>query len=1548
MKKFIITLIALLSLALPALAENTCGLVAVKTDEGVFLSWNMTGEGNEYAIYRGDEKIAETALTNYTDVGADGSEKYRIDSFAPVSVWDKQYLEIPINVPKATKEGVSYSANDASVGDLDGDGEYEIVLKWDPSDSKDSSNNGTTDKVYIDAYKMDGTMLWRIDLGVNIRAGAHDTQFLVYDLDGDGCAEVAFRTADGVIDGQGNVIGDPNAVWTNNWSGKNLEGPLWVSVFEGKSGKELARTPFDPQSTEPSTLIFGDDYGNRSERYNACIAYLDGENPYMVFQRGYYGGRADKGPGRTVIAAYSYKDGKIEKLWRFDTMDEGNEQYIGQGNHNISVGDADGDGKDEIFTGSLTLDHNGDVLWCSFMGHGDAMHLGDFDPDREGLEFFAVHEDSTKNQSFGFTVFDAATGEVLQSRSAGKDTGRGVIANVGPFGGNYVAWAGAGAGKVNSLGEDCGNLEFNSMNFRIYWDGDLYDELLDGTCIFKVNSEGKQETIFDSSKDGCVSNNGTKSNPCLQADILGDWREEVIWRTADSSALRIYTTTIPTEFSIMPLMTDHVYEMGVVWQNSSYNQPPHLGYYLGGIVELTIDSDTAKVNGQTLPLDSAAYISNGRTMVPLRFIAEAMGANVSYEDETVTVKSSNKTITMKIGSEEYSVNGEKKSLDSATEISNDRTMVPVRAIAEALGMSVLWDDAQKKVTVKRGEEQSVNENEDKNVKIFIAGDSTAQSYRDNMAPQAGWGQMLNLFFDDSVTIVNRAMAGRSLKSFFNEGRWTSILEEAQQGDYVIIQFGQNEGAWNKPERYISHEDFAVMLEEEYIKPALEKGLIPVIATQTQGHWFDANTNLIGEESDNVSYASLLRDAAEKYNLTLLEVYGKSRALENKMGEEESRKLHLYAEPGEYDKYPDGVSDNTHFSYYGAFEIARIVAQELEQIDDLKERRIDEDVQISSFDGEYTFDVRQYLNKAQEISVAIRSEDGAEVSVNGSTVLSKSCTDREFVTYIPIGDGKITVKSSAFATVEVSPVWEVTEEGGIDTAKEELFLDIPDGEYDFTFEKLDNERGNIYINSLLVGANVDMYGTVGVPEGTVYKYKGFEVTNGAKITVNQRTSSLKSVKASKTPSIFDRKTRIFVGGDSTLCNYYPKIPSLPESEIAGGTVRTGWAQLLDRFVSDEYEVVNLASSGDWAKDWKDCIFPTVEEEGKEGDVLIIQFGINDRNRDDKKTETMKDALKYMIEECRKKGITPILVKPQPSVGYSWGSAGDFEKPNGNNGGFFDAVWEVAEETNCDYVDLYSLAAEHFAEVGRDYVSRNYQLWNSEKDEIEDKLHISFAGAKKICSLFAEEAERQGLLKTDGYYSVTKIDSDVYLFENGEKAKIYNDSDEYKDVTVGNETVTIAPRFEVNIKNAGDMSVKASSVKKSATALSYYVIKNVGTGKALAVVDGTLKAVDEENASTWYLKQIGGNDTYALQETESRKVIDVPALSTESGVSLIVYSANYGDNQKWTTSETEDGYFTIVSRSSQLYMEQSDEGVIQNSASGSDNQKWQIVEVEKNEN
>ena len=568
------------------------GLVGVKASDGVFLSWRLLGTEEldmPFDIYRDGVKITETPIvssTNYLDVDGTENSEYYIRAITigegknpskTVTVLKNNYLSIDLQKPEGgvSPDGVAYeySANDASVGDVDGDGEYEIILKWDPSNSKDNSQDGYTGNVYMDAYKLNGKRLWRIDLGKNIRAGAHYTQFMVYDLDGDGKSEIACKTADGTIDGKGKIIGNPNADYRNS-KGRVLDGPEYLTVFDGRTGKVMDTVDYDPPRGKVED--WGDNYGNRNDRFLASIAYLDGKTPSLVMGRGYY--------TRLTMAAYNFKNNKLEKLWRFDSNDKGNEAYAGQGNHNLSVADVDNDGKDEIIYGACAVDDNGKGMYTTGLGHGDAMHLGDLDPERPGLEVFVVHEEkgtySADGKGAGAEMHDAATGQIIWKQATTKDTGRGLSADIDP---RYIGeeqWGSAGTKLHTAKGDIISDTSPTAMNFAIWWDGDLSRELLDGNKIYKWDYEnGVLNNILTA--DGSESNNSTKATPCLQADILGDWREEVIWKTEDSSELRIYTTTDLTEKRIYTLMHDPVYRLGIAWQNVAYNQPPHTSFYLG-------------------------------------------------------------------------------------------------------------------------------------------------------------------------------------------------------------------------------------------------------------------------------------------------------------------------------------------------------------------------------------------------------------------------------------------------------------------------------------------------------------------------------------------------------------------------------------------------------------------------------------------------------------------------------------------------------------------------------------------------------------------------------------------------------------------------------------------------------------------------------------------------------------------------------------------------------------------------------------------------------
>lgn len=617
------------------------GTVAVKTKDGVYLSWRLLGTENydtAFDVYRDSKKIATISdSTNYTDTQC--GESYTIvPSGKPVSagkavtVWDEQYITLPLDRPTGgtSLDGVeyTYSPNDVEPADVDGDGEYELILKWEPSNSfdsgKDAHHNGN---VYIDCYEMDGTKLWRIDMGININAGAHFTQIAAYDFDLDGKAELAFKTAPGTKDGQGKFVSEASSIEEiketdnsadyrhsegreNDTGGRVLSGPEYYTVFQGDTGAALDTVYYPHPRGRVSA--WGDNWGNRSERYLTAVAYLDGQRPSMIAWRGYY--------AKTTATAYNLVNKKLVQVADFDTSTDGNGRYAGNGNHNLTVGDVDNDGCDEIICGSLCLDDDLSVLWCSGRGHGDALHLADYDPTHEGMEYFSVHEDygggritgSTngndgKQLLGGMTLYAAEDGTELFHEDGYGDTGRGMMANVGYGDGYFELW---GAGNFVSHGDT--NVEKvkyspDSTNFRIFWDGDLYDELLDGTggggSQIKISGGGEKGRVQSLRNVSTI--NGTKNNPCLQADLLGDWREEIVAKGSDSSLL-IYTTTIPTEHKLYTLMHDRAYRMQVASQNSAYNQPPHISYYVS---EDNDEYDARK---------TAAYVStvhNGETAV---------------------------------------------------------------------------------------------------------------------------------------------------------------------------------------------------------------------------------------------------------------------------------------------------------------------------------------------------------------------------------------------------------------------------------------------------------------------------------------------------------------------------------------------------------------------------------------------------------------------------------------------------------------------------------------------------------------------------------------------------------------------------------------------------------------------------------------------------------------------------------------------------------------------------------------------------------------------
>ncbi|WP_437730171.1 rhamnogalacturonan lyase [Sorangium sp. So ce1335] len=557
----------------------------MRSGEGNFISWRLMGyedPGIGFNVYRDGTKVNDAPITdstNYVDAGAPGSAKYTVravidgveqgdsantrDGEPGTPTWERNYLTIPLQTPN------NYEAGDASPGDLDGDGDYELVVK-EQNSPRDPSQDGRTGQPKLAAYDTDGTFLWRIDLGINIRESEHTTPFVVYDLDGDGRAEIAVKTAPGTRDGKGAFLhtgpaaDDDDARDYRNGAGKILSGPEYLTIFSGVDGSELATIAYHAPITSGS---FGDNNGNRSDRYNASLAFLDESGqPSAVMQRGYY--------ARTTFGAYNYRDGKLSLAWSFDSSAGGNGAYGGKGAHSMMVADTDGDLRQEIIPGAATIGPDGKGK-CAVngVGHGDALHITDLVLSRPGLEVFQPTEAGGQP---AYYVRDANTCEILWRgpNSEGEGPGRGAAGDITPDSPGGEAWTNTAGLFSAESGRNIGSRP-RQVNFLIWWDGDESRELLDGNTVTNFDGEGRGFTA-----NGCTSINGSKSVPTLSADLFGDWREEVVFLCGNS--LRIYTTDQVTRRRIHTLMHDPQYRANVSAQNASYNQPPHTSFHIGG------------------------------------------------------------------------------------------------------------------------------------------------------------------------------------------------------------------------------------------------------------------------------------------------------------------------------------------------------------------------------------------------------------------------------------------------------------------------------------------------------------------------------------------------------------------------------------------------------------------------------------------------------------------------------------------------------------------------------------------------------------------------------------------------------------------------------------------------------------------------------------------------------------------------------------------------------------------------------------------------------
>lgn len=575
------------------------GTVAVPTTGGVLVNWRITG--SEYAkdatynLYRGTKQIASgLKVSNHVDAESNG-EGYSVAAViggveqsrsTAVKTLAKQYFTIPVRAIGGAFD--KYEINDASVGDLDGDGQYEIVIKRLSIDDTPAA----TTYHYLEAYKLDGTFMWAINLGPNM-INKVEVNFLVYDLDGDGKAEVATRTSDGFTDGTGKNIGDRDgdgkvsyrATASLNSSYYRIHGPDYISIFEGKTGKEIAWGPYigrDPLSQWGTAGMNDGQLSHRAEKCMWSVAYLDGVNPSFVISKGIY--------HRIKLEAWNFRDGKLAKQWAYDTDPSGvATNYTGSGYHNFIVGDVDGDGKDEIMYGSMGVDENGKGLYSTGFGHGDAQHLADINPDIKGLEHFACLEGANGSTIPGLSLRNASSGAIQWKLNADGDIGRCMTADIDETSKGYEMWGSEGSGIYSSTGKLISTTQPTtagggaSYNFGIWWDGDLMRELLDRTVITKWNATNKGTdrvaTLYNIAS--IAANNDTKSNPSLQADIVGDWREEAVFRNADNTGLVVFVTPFSTAQRMYTLMHDPNYRTAISWQQNSYNQPPNLGFHFG-------------------------------------------------------------------------------------------------------------------------------------------------------------------------------------------------------------------------------------------------------------------------------------------------------------------------------------------------------------------------------------------------------------------------------------------------------------------------------------------------------------------------------------------------------------------------------------------------------------------------------------------------------------------------------------------------------------------------------------------------------------------------------------------------------------------------------------------------------------------------------------------------------------------------------------------------------------------------------------------------------
>ena len=897
------------------------GVIAVRQSPAeVFVTWRFLTEDPDnikFNVFRDGVKVnakpvagvtyfvdanASTAAARYEVRPASGKGKsgsFTLPADAPTG-----YLPIALDIPDPSfmpigGQGV-YSPNDCSVGDVDGDGEFEIFLKWDPSNSRDNAHNGYSGEVYIDCMKLSGERLWRINLGRNIRAGAHYTQFIVYDLDGDGCAEMVCKTSDATVDGTGAIIGDWIADYREHNSktqGRIMKGNEYLTVFNGRTGAAMATVDYVPGRGENGS--WGDRNANRSDRYLAAVAYLDGKHPSVVMCRGYY--------TRATLAAWDW-DGKELKLrWFFDShSDDALKAYDGQGNHNLRVADVDGDGCDEIVYGSCCIDHDGKGVYSNGLGHGDAMHIGQMVPGSKKLQVWIGHE----NRGVGSALVDAATGEIIYRIPSNVDVGRSMAADIDPTNPGWEMWSSASGGLRNYKGDLIGKQPI-SNNFAVWWDGDLTRELLDRNQVQKYNPATKETEVIREF-EGATSNNGTKSNPALSGDLWGDWREEILLRSEDNKELRLYVSTEPTQYRFHTFLQDPVYRTSIATENICYNQPPETGFYFGE--EINGKFRGTKLKGRKVEepkllmdvlLDSVIVGRERMQTVPQGAFGNPNGTPPPQGQRPPQggqpgqmppqMQGQRPPQGPPQGQMPPQMQGQRPPQgppqgQMPPQMQGQRPGGPQGQLPPGMRMDNSYFDATPDSLdlAKTARPVAGSSRKDGHPVLFLVGDSTMRTGTRGNGDngQWGWGYYAQDWFDaDRLTVENHALGGLSCRTFYRDW-WPDVIKGVEKGDYVFIQIGHNDsGPYDTPfgrssipgsgketvqvtqrdgktETVLSYGEYL----RRYIDETRAKGATPILSTLTpRNQWDDGKVR-----RKNDSYNIWIREIGAEKNVPVVE------------------------------------------------------------------------------------------------------------------------------------------------------------------------------------------------------------------------------------------------------------------------------------------------------------------------------------------------------------------------------------------------------------------------------------------------------------------------------------------------------------------------------------------------------------------------------------------------------------------------------------------------------------------------------------------------------